>query len=334
MQVAACLRCPNVARNRCKYNYFRYLRTIGLSTRSRVVLAKSIVDSRLSAVKIIKCKTQVEKNRVWQTNDLVRIWRSLLSPALQSLQRAFCHAGRLYMFSEFIAGGELSSLHEKFRRFPNHVARFYAAEVAQALGSLHEQDIVYRNMHPDNIMLSSQGHVKLVGFGFAKVLRDTDSTRTICGCHDYLAPEVLISEGTTMASDWWSWGVLIYFMLAGTNPFHEAALDKHGNVIEPLLYQNILRCEVNFPHWLGDQAASLIRALLVRDPASRLGGKTGRDALPLIMAHPWFSDVLWETLRDTKAPYIPPADDTDKNGGSLNKYDESDDEQENEDDER
>lgn len=217
--------------------------------------------------------------------------------------------------------------------FQNHVAKFYAAQVAQALGSLHKQDIVYRNIHPDNIMLSPQGHIKLVGFGFAKVLRDTDSTRTICGCHDYLAPEVLTSEGTTMASDWWSWGVLIYFMLAGTNPFHQEALDKHGNVIGPLLYQNILRCEVDFPHWLGDQATSLIRSLLARDPASRLGGKTGRDALALILAHPWFSDVSWETLRDTKAPFIPPADDTDKNGGSLNKYDESDNE-ESEDDER
>ncbi|KAK3367405.1 kinase-like domain-containing protein, partial [Lasiosphaeria ovina] len=313
---------------------YRFLRTIGLSTRSRVVLAKSLLNGTLYAVKILKCKTQVEKNWTQQTNDLLRIWRSLLSPTLLSLERVFCHAGRLYMFSEFIAGGELSSLHNKVPvHFQNHVAKFYAAQVAQALGSLHKQDIVYRNIHPDNIMLSPQGHIKLVGFGFAKVLRDTDSTRTICGCHDYLAPEVLTSEGTTMASDWWSWGVLIYFMLAGTNPFHQEALDKHGNVIGPLLYQNILRCEVDFPHWLGDQATSLIRSLLARDPASRLGGKTGRDALALILAHPWFSDVSWETLRDTKAPFIPPADDTDKNGGSLNKYDESDNE-ESEDDER
>lgn len=74
------------------------------------------------------------------------------------------------------------------QRFPDPVAKFYAAEVSLALNHLHKHDIVYRDLKPENILLSIDGHVKIADFGFAKFCPNT--TWTLCGTPDYLAPEV------------------------------------------------------------------------------------------------------------------------------------------------
>src|SRR6266702_4600771 len=55
-----------------------------------------------------------------------------------------------------------------FQRFPDPVAKFYAAEVALALNYLHSEDIVYRDLKPENILLNADGHIRIADFGFAK----------------------------------------------------------------------------------------------------------------------------------------------------------------------
>lgn len=74
------------------------------------------------------------------------------------------------------------------QRFPDPVAKFYAAEVALALNHLHSLDIIYRDLKPENILLNHDGHIKIADFGFAKEC--STSTWTLCGTPDYLAPEV------------------------------------------------------------------------------------------------------------------------------------------------
>ena len=84
---------------------------------------------------------------------------------------------------DFVAGGELFSLLRKSQRFPNSVAKFYAAEVALALDYLHSLDIIYRDLKPENLLLGADGHVKVTDFGFAKHVPDI--TWTLCGTPDY-----------------------------------------------------------------------------------------------------------------------------------------------------
>jgi protein kinase A len=69
------------------------------------------------------------------------------------------------------------------QRFPNSVAKFYAAEVALALDYLHSLDIIYRDLKPENLLLGADGHVKVTDFGFAKLVPDI--TWTLCGTPDY-----------------------------------------------------------------------------------------------------------------------------------------------------
>jgi protein kinase A len=86
------------------------------------------------------------------------------------------------------------------QRFPNPVAKFYAAEVTLALEYLHKNQIIYRDLKPENLLLDRHGHLKITDFGFAKKVPDI--TWTLCGTPDYLAPEVVSSKGYNKSVDW------------------------------------------------------------------------------------------------------------------------------------
>ena len=92
-----------------------------------------------------------------------------------------------------------SILKSVLQRFPDAVAKFYAAEVALALHHLHSLDIIHRDIKPENILLSSDGHIKLADFGFAK--KCAGSTWTLCGTPDYLAPEVHFAPYFSLSGD-------------------------------------------------------------------------------------------------------------------------------------
>ena len=81
-------------------------------------------------------------------------------------------------------------MHEK-------IARFYAASLTLALAHIHSEEIVYRDLKPENVLLDTQGYVKLCDFGFSKKVSDRTYTR--CGTPDYTAPEMLLNQGVNLA---------------------------------------------------------------------------------------------------------------------------------------
>ncbi|EGD87434.2 AGC/PKA protein kinase [Trichophyton rubrum CBS 118892] len=218
-------------------------------------------------------------------------------PFLVTLWGTFQDAKNLYMVMDFAEGGELFSLLRKSQRFPNPVAKFYAAEVTLALEYLHSKHIVYRDLKPENLLLDKNGHLKITDFGFAKEVRDI--TWTLCGTPDYLAPEVVSSKGYNKSVDWWSLGILIFEMLCGFTPFWDS-----GSPMK--IYENILKCRVKYPPSLVPDAQDLLSRLITPDLTKRLGNLHGGSQD--VKNHPWFAEVTWELLaqRRIDAPYIPP----------------------------
>ncbi|KAJ0422787.1 kinase-like domain-containing protein [Aspergillus carlsbadensis] len=294
---------PQVARTerttKGKYTLddFTIQRTLGTGSFGRVHLVQSKHNHRFYAIKVLKKAQVVKMKQIEHTNDERRMLNRVRHPFLITLWGTWQDSRNLYMVMDFVEGGELFSLLRKSQRFPNPVAKFYAAEVTLALEYLHSLDIIYRDLKPENLLLDRHGHLKITDFGFAKEVPDI--TWTLCGTPDYLAPEVVASKGYNKSVDWWSLGILIFEMLCGFTPFWD-----QGSPVK--IYQNILQGRIKFPPYLLPDAVDLLSRLITADLTKRLGNLHGGSED--IKNHPWFAEVTWDRLlrKEIDAPYVPP----------------------------
>jgi len=198
-----------------------------------------------------------------------------------------------------VQGGEIFRILRQEGKFPNDVALFYITEIVLSIEYLHSIDIVYRDIKPENILIASDGHVKLTDFGFAK--RVTERTFTMCGTPEYLAPEIIFSTGHTLGVDWWAIGVLLYEMVSGYPPFYD------DNVLE--LYRKITVGKYEFGKGLTSSLKSLVSGLLEQDITKRLG--CTNEGPSAIKKHSWFSGVDWAevTRKEIPPPWAPDPQD-------------------------
>ncbi|RXK39287.1 AGC/PKA protein kinase [Tremella mesenterica] len=294
---------------------FQIERTLGTGSFGRVHLVRSKHNGRFYAVKVLNKDKVIKMKQVEHTTSEREMLVRVRHPFLVNLWGTFQDVNNLYMVMDFVAGGELFSLLRKSQRFPNSVAKFYAAEVALALDYLHSLDIIYRDLKPENLLLGADGHVKVTDFGFAKHVPDI--TWTLCGTPDYLAPEVVQSKGYNKSVDWYALGVLIFEMLAGYPPF----FTEDGNPMK--LYEKIIAGKVRYPSYFDALAKELLKNLLIGDLTKRFGNL--RAGSSDIFAHPWFAEVDWDKLyrREIPAPYVPKIDG-DGDASQFDRYQEAD----------
>jgi serine/threonine protein kinase len=111
----------------------------------------------------------------------------------------------------FHTQGELFYLLRRNRKFPEEVAKFYAAEILMAIEYLHSRNIIYRDLKPENILLDQEGHIKITDFGLSKVCAsEKQLTYSVCGTPEYIAPEVMLGKGYGQSADWFSF---VYYLL-------------------------------------------------------------------------------------------------------------------------
>jgi tRNA A-37 threonylcarbamoyl transferase component Bud32 len=187
---------------------FEIKNTLGTGSFGRVHLVKLKATGKYFAMKVLRKSDIVKMKQVEHTINEKNILEQLEMPFLVGMLGTFQDANHVFLVLEYIQGGELFTFLRKSGMFPNHVAKFYAAEVVLAFEYLHKADIIYRDLKPENILIDADGHIRITDFGFAKSV--PDQTWTLCGTPDYLAPEIIQSKGYGRAVDWWAVGVLIY----------------------------------------------------------------------------------------------------------------------------
>jgi len=137
----------------------------------------------------------------------------------------------------------------------------YGIEVAAAVAHAHERGVVHRDLKSGNVMVTPDGHIKLLDFGLSRIHRRAEvsnetetaefasSTETIAGTPPYCAPEVLRREAIDARSDIWSFGVLLYEMASGRMPFTGSTIFELGSAI---LKDSPPRLPSNIPEELED----------------------------------------------------------------------------------
>jgi serum/glucocorticoid-regulated kinase 2 len=210
------------------------------------------------------------------------------------------------MILDYFTGGELFFHLKTHGKFDEYRAKYYAAEIISAIACLHRNDIVYRDLKPENVLLDNEGHIRLTDFGLSKDdVGASELTHTFCGTPEYLAPEVVRGAAYGQAVDWWSLGTLLYEMLTGLPPFY------HQNL--QIMYEKIIRGKLTFPSYLKPPAVDLLSKLLDRNPKHRLGTGTRRDeGFQQIKDHPFFADIDWDKLERKEIP--PPFKPVNKEG--------------------
>jgi len=282
--------------------------TLGTGTFGRVKLVQHLKTKKTYALKILQKAHIVAYKQQTNVMSEKNVMVQAQHPFILRLVSTMKDKDQLYMLIELCLGGELFNyLHCYPARGPNEYIpenhnRFYASCVLDAFEYLHDKDIIYRDLKPENLLIDDKGYIKVVDFGFAKKV--TDRTYTLCGTPEYLAPELVLGKGHQKGVDYWALGVLIYEMAVGYSAFAggEQAPDQM------VICRNILGGKIEWPAQIQPYAEckSVIQALLKKDVAKRLGCMKGgaKD----IKQHAWFKSMNWGKLRgsEIKSPWTPP----------------------------
>src|SRR6478672_11426326 len=131
------------------------------------------------------------------------------------------NVGAPYIVFEYVAGETLKDVIRRDGPLEIPQAIAYAIEIARALGTAHEHQIVHRDVKPHNILISAEGGAKITDFGIARTLTEEGLTLTgrVLGTTDYVSPEQALGHPVTGQSDVYSLGVVLFEMLTGGVPF-------------------------------------------------------------------------------------------------------------------
>ena len=162
----------NLRKKRKKISIFDFepLKIIGKGAFGEVRVCRYIPNNTIVAIKKMKKEEMHKKNQVLH----VRAERDVLSEAknewIVDLKFSFQDQNYLYLGMEFLPGGDLMSLLMARDILPEQEAKFYAAEIVMAIESVHKLDCIHRDLKPDNVLIDSDGHIKLSDFGLTKKL--------------------------------------------------------------------------------------------------------------------------------------------------------------------
>ncbi|KAM4809037.1 cGMP-dependent protein kinase 2 [Rhinophrynus dorsalis] len=281
------------------FDNLEIITTLGVGGFGRVELVQVKNENLAFALKCIKKRHVVDNRQQEHIHSEKNILKEACSPFVVKLYHTFKDNKYVYMLLEACLGGELWSLLRDRGSFDESTAKFCIGCVTEAFEYLHHIGVMYRDLKPENLLLDSEGYVKLVDFGFAKKIFSGQKTWTFCGTPEYVAPEVILNKGHSFSVDFWSLGILLYELLTGNPPF----TGPDQMMIYNLILQGIEKIE--FHKKISRRSEDLIHRLCRQNPTERLGNM--KNGIADIKKHRWFNGFNWEGLssRSLSSPLRP-----------------------------
>jgi len=257
---------------------------IGTGKFSVVYRATSKADKNAEyAVKVIEKKLLRPEEKEFLLSE-TSVMKVLDHPNMIKLIDTVETKSNIYIITEIVKDGDLFDYITTREFLEEYDASFIMKQLLISIYYLHSIGIIHRDIKPENILItlgnnSEVKELKIIDFGFAKLVNDTRKLSETCGTPNYVAPEVLRGCGYDKTADVFSLGVIMFLMIRGLLPF-----DAHDvNVI----LKNTLRCDMLMEddHWsnISPEGKDLLSKFLQKDPSQRIDIA---DAL----RHPWIKN--------------------------------------------
>lgn len=257
-----------------------YIKVLGQGSFGSVCLVQSRKSKYLYAIKAMS-KLQIDIEQLHSNIDMEKkILLKIDHPFIMKLVKTLKDTKNIFFLTEYIKGKELFDVIRDIGLLNKNQNLFYGGSLMLAVDYLHKRKFIYRDIKPENVMVTEKGFVKLIDFGTAREI--VDRTSTIIGTPQYMAPEVISGEGYTFIVDFWSIAVCMYEFVCGGVPFGEGCEDPMD------VYSDVLSNELNFPKFVKDNHfKQLMQGMMRKNRVSRICN------LGQIKSHAYFAGFDW-----------------------------------------
>ncbi|KAH8116604.1 Pkinase-domain-containing protein [Phellopilus nigrolimitatus] len=221
----------------------------------------------------------IHRNKLKSTEDgsmqsfrrEVAILKTIKHPNICAFKEVFEDDNAINLVLEFVEGGDLLDYIISNNGVSENEARRLTYQLCNAMKYIHSKDIAHRDLKPENILLTRDHPpvVKVADFGLAKAVDSMTKFRTMCGTPCYLAPEVVLrraEDGYSHAVDSWSIGVIVFSMIANSNPF----IEDGSSVIGTRFRSRYIEWNSLYEKNISEDCKNFIRLFLEEDPRQRM----------------------------------------------------------------
>lgn len=199
------------------FNNFEFIKEIGKGGFSSVDLYRDTESGNQYAIKkYLLCEVN-QNNYMENLKREHEILLQLEHPSVVKLYKTLNDETSFQFIMEYIRGKDLWEVMREIGCFNKVHAQFTAACILTILQYIHGRGVIYRDLKPENLMVTEPGYFKLIDFGIAKLTKD--KTSTVIGTPHYMSPELIKGACYDHSIDYWSFGVCLYELVCGDVPF-------------------------------------------------------------------------------------------------------------------